>query len=397
MTRTTQPMRINRLGIQTTDQPRSGAKSGNPRNEPPKIISTVIATSSEINFEVDSENVRRLGFLLCSRFSSSSAVLDYIRYNKVPLIVLDSNIDDVPLHDLIYAIRKLLKAEYSQIVVISDQADENFVLDAVMAGCTGFVLRPYTFETLSKHVRHKPDVDEISLDEQQLAQAQASLSTGQFNEAIQNFEELVENADRENRDEAREYFDLGAKCLLEKKFGKAIIAFNNTLRINQLYIKAYEGLAGAFKGKGDLEKYQLYLQKAADEYARMDNFAQVKRIFGEILKRDIHAPNPYNTLGIELRHKKMFNEAISAYQNALKLSPVDENIFFNLAKAHLFARNYEQSLESLKQALKLNADHTESAALYTKMTGKTWEEDPRGSLLDKYLLSDASESQHNET
>ncbi len=69
-------------------------------------------------------------------------------------------------------------------------------------------------------------------------------------------------------------------------------------------IKCYTGLAEAYKGKGDMEKYKYYLQKAADEYAKRDNFDEVKELFIKILKTDPNAPNPYNTLGIQFRKKR---------------------------------------------------------------------------------------------
>jgi len=348
------------------------------------VPSYVIASSNNSHFEQDRDNLRRIGMIMNCRLTSAEAVLDYIRHNATRTIVLDSRISGTSAHELIFQIRKFLRGVQLNITVISDNSDENFVIDAITAGCTGFIIRPYTLETLKRHMRPKPEADAIHVSEELLSQAQESLAANNYEAAIEEFEEIIAGSGDEMEDEARKYFDMGNQYLLERKFGKAIVAFNNALRLNHLFIKAYEGLAEAHKGKGDLKNYQLYLQKAADEYARMDNFAEVKRIFAKITKQDVHAPNAYNTLGIELRHQEMYIEAIAAYTNALKLTPDDENIFYNLAKAQMFANLYSDALASIRSCLQRNPDHAEALDLYQKFTSKEWEDDKSARLRTRY-------------
>ncbi|WP_152555205.1 response regulator [Desulfonatronum thiodismutans] len=335
----------------------------------------VIATSSDVNYEHDRENLRKVGLVMSCRLTSAGAVLDFIRHNSIQTLILDSSVSGCPLHELIFQIRKYLRGTPLNMIVISDVSDEGFVIDAITAGCTGFIIRPYTLETLIRHAKVKPEADTIQVSEELLSQGQENLAKGDYDAAIQEFEEIVAGNTNDENDEARKYFDMGMQYLLDRKFGKAIVAFNNALRLNNLFIKAYEGLAEAYRGREDMKNYQIYLQKAADEYARLDQFAEVKRVFAKITKYDIHAPNAYNTLGIELRHKKMYVEAVHAYINALKLSPRDENIYYNLAKAQMFARRYDDALLSIRKCLQLNKDHSEAQDLYRLFTKVEWSDD----------------------
>ncbi len=335
----------------------------------------VIATSSDVNYEHDRENLRKIGLVMSCRLTSAGAVLDFIRHNSIQTIILDSSVSGCPLHELIFQIRKYLRGTPLNMIVISDVSDEGFVIDAITAGCTGFIIRPYTLETLIRHAKVKPEADAIQVSEELLSQGQESLAKGDYDAAIQEFEEIVAGNTNDENDEARKYFDMGMQYLLDRKFGKAIVAFNNALRLNNLFIKAYEGLAEAYRGREDMKNYQIYLQKAADEYARLDQFAEVKRIFAKITKYDIHAPNAYNTLGIELRHKRMYVEAVHAYINALKLSPKDENIYYNLAKAQMFAKRFDDALLSIRKCLQLNKDHSEAQDLYRLFTKVEWNDD----------------------
>ncbi|SDB26901.1 Response regulator receiver domain-containing protein [Desulfonatronum thiosulfatophilum] len=344
------------------------------------LPSYVMVTSNETNYELDRENLRKVGMVLNCRLTSSSAVLDYIRHNSIKTIVLDSAVSGCHIHELVFQIRKYLRGTPMNLIVISDTSDEGFVIDTITAGCTGFIIRPYTLETLTRHARVKQEADAICINEEVLAEGQSQLHAGNYAAAIEGFEEIVAGNTNDEHDEARKYFDLGNQFLMERKFGKAIVAFNKALRMNHLFIKAYEGLAESYKGKGDLKNCQLYLQKAADEYARMDNFADVKRIFAKITKYDIHAPNAYNTLGIELRHKKMYVEAIHAYINALKLTPKDENIYYNLAKAQMFSKRFSDALSSIRECLFLNENHSEALELYKFFTKVEWLDDKNARL-----------------
>jgi tetratricopeptide (TPR) repeat protein len=352
------------------------ATSATPGGAPGSLLPAyVIATSNDANYEHDRENLRKIGLVMNCRLTSAGAVLDFIRHNSIQTLILDSSVSGCPLHELIFQIRKYLRGTPLNMIVVSDVSDEGFVIDAITAGCTGFIVRPYTLETLIRHAKVKPEAGAIQVSEELLSQGQENLAKGDYDAAIQEFEEIVAGNTNDENDEARKYFDMGMQYLLERKFGKAIVAFNNALRLNNLFIKAYEGLAEAYRGREDMKNYQIYLQKAADEYARLDQFAEVKRIFAKITKYDIHAPNAYNTLGIELRHKKMYVEAVHAYINALILSPRDENIYYNLAKAQMFARRYDDALLSIRKCLQLNKDHSEAQDLYRLFTKVEWSDD----------------------
>ena len=64
--------------------------------------------------------------------------------------------------------------------------------------------------------------------------------------------------------------------------------------------------------------------------------------------------NAFNRLGIALRRQKKPKEAVSEYQQALRLSPEDENLYYNMALAFLEAGEPSKSEEAVSKALSLN-------------------------------------------
>ena len=332
-------------------------------------LRVVVTTSNDEHYRSDQASLRALNISVAHRFSSGYAALDYLRFNPTHLLLADRELNDMDVHSLVKGVNACLKGHPIPIVVISDDSTQDFVLDCIGAGCSAFLVRPYSQETLKTQLLNIFSLEKFKdIENELLAAAEKKIASGDYDSAIEDLNELLSSEENE----AEHYFDLGTQYLLQKKYAKAIVAFKKVLKMNSMFIKAYTGLAEAYKGKGDTEKHKYYLQKAADEYARMDEFEKVRELFAAILKTDPHAPNPYNTLGINLRRKGEYRLAKDAYMRALKLNPEDENIHYNLAKAQYFDEEYEACLEHLTEALTLNPQFQEARKLYKKMTDKEW-------------------------
>jgi len=324
-------------------------------------LKVVLTTNNDYNYKQDINSLKKLHIKIANRFSSGVGTIDYVKHNLTHILISDIEISDMNIITLIRRIRKEVKNYVVPVIVISSNSEREFVLDVIGAGCSGFVIRPYELNTLSYYIMLVMEQKKfLEIEEEAVDFASKKIASGNFDEGIEVIQEIVED---KGGNEADEFFEQGTEYLLRGKYNLAIIAFNKALKINNLMIKCYTGLAEAYKGKGDPEKYKYYLQKAADEYAKRDSFDEVKELFIKILKTDPNAPNPYNTLGIRFRKKGKFKLAINAYKQALKLNPYDENIHYNMAKALFFANKYELSLKFIRNAKKINPEFTEADQL----------------------------------
>jgi len=77
----------------------------------------------------------------------------------------------------------------------------------------------------------------------------------------------------------------------------------------------------------------------------------------------------FNDFGINLRKNEMYDQAVEYYARALELSPNDENLHYNIAKAHSFAGNDIKALEHLHSALSIRGDFPEARAMAAKLSG----------------------------
>jgi Flp pilus assembly protein TadD len=64
--------------------------------------------------------------------------------------------------------------------------------------------------------------------------------------------------------------------------------------------------------------------------------------------------NIYNTLGIIYRKRGEFRRAAECYRRAMKVSPKDENVYYNLARMYYEAGDLFLAKEILDEALLLN-------------------------------------------
>lgn len=71
----------------------------------------------------------------------------------------------------------------------------------------------------------------------------------------------------------------------------------------------------------------------------------------------------YNENGITYRASKEINRAIQEYKKALFISPDDENLYYNIARAYIETGNKKRAEESIRMAMKLNPKFHEGLKL----------------------------------
>ena len=73
----------------------------------------------------------------------------------------------------------------------------------------------------------------------------------------------------------------------------------------------------------------------------------------------------YNTMGMKDREAKQFDDAVKNYGKAISVSPEDENLHYNIARAYFEASKLDKAKEYLGMALKLNPEFKEGKAFYS--------------------------------
>ncbi|MBN2139423.1 MAG: tetratricopeptide repeat protein [Desulfovibrionaceae bacterium] len=339
-------------------------------DNPQKITqkTVVLVSNNKKHAERDKHCLLNMKQRRINHFASGTEAFQFLTTEGCDIILCDTDIEDMSAQALIKTIKNNPSLRHVPVVMVTVQNDRAAVLTAISVGCSGYIIRPYSENTFEKHFKTALQLERLSeIETNQLEDAKQLLDSGQYDEAIDEFEAVVSV-----QGEAQKYYELGCKNLVKGKYQQAIFCFKKAVTINNLFAEAYQGLAEAYKGKGDMEQCQYYLKKAADIYAEFDQMEKVKEVFIEILKYEKDPINPFNNLGVRLRREGDYQGAIRAYRQALDLTPEDENIYFNLAKALYFMEERESALKNLTIALRMNKDFDEALKLYKTIKGKQW-------------------------
>jgi len=338
-----------------------------------KLDTVAVVSRSEEHLKRDKINLKEFRPRTIMTFATGGEALEVLTNTQLDLVICDSDLGDMDGCKFMRILRQRPQHRMTPVIMVTLDATKDSVLDAISAGCTGYVLRPYSPETFHRHLLMAKQLERFSeIEEEQLRQAKDMVQQGDFDDAIEEFEEILSL-----QDEAQKYYDMGCDYLLKNKYGKAIISFNKAIKINDLFAEAYQGLAEAYKGKGEMSRYKNYLQKAAEVHAQFDRLEEAKNLFIEILKQDSDAPNPYNTLGVKLRRNGDYPGAVHAYKRAIELSPTDENIYYNLAKAYYYMGEIKKAQDKLKGALQLNDDFPEALRFHKEIFGRDYPRDAK--------------------
>lgn len=336
------------------------------KEDPVGFRKVLLLSSNIANLEADRGALAAIEPTSVMALSSGQEALNYLCNQAVDLVICDAQLKDMT--GLQFIRRQHFWSKLLPVFMVSDDRRRNAVLDAIGLGVSGYATRPCSE---SAFVQHLGQVWRIArfygIEEHRLASARNQLAKEAWDEAEESFELIASIVE-----DSHEYLDSGFKRLLEDQYGQAIAAFRKAARIQILFVGAYKGLADALLAKNEATLGKQWSLKASEAIAQFNRMERTRRSFLEILKQQRHIPNPFNTLGVKLRHSGDHAGAIYAYRQALALHPDDAHAHYNLARVFASELDHHNALEQLKEALRVDPDFAPAAQLYTLITGVAW-------------------------
>ncbi len=125
-----------------------------------------------------------------------------------------------------------------------------------------------------------------------------------------------------------------------KKPYSAEVEFNKALAIDEESVRANFGLGLSYLDRGERGK-------------ATDVFTRIVRMDAAFQEEHKHL---FNDFGINLRKNKMFDHAISYYEKAISISPEDEHLHCNIARAYYGKGDLESAKYHLREAVTINGN-----------------------------------------
>lgn len=306
---------------------------------------------------------------------SGAEALRRLAVRRYELVLCDAALIDMNGLEFVERLRVQGARPTPPVVCIAGEAHRHFILDAILAGVSAYILRPYSqplLEIVLASARRLELFNEV--EETMLKEATALSEQGQFQDALDAYRELVlmeEEAKQYDEPGYREYNALGLKELLQSRFPNAILDFRKADKINDFALEAHNGAAKAAAAIRDESLRSEHAQRAADILTRIERMRAARKLFVNMLKFEPQqlaaGKNPFATLGERLQKLEDYASSAQAFQLAAELQPQDPHIYYRLAKSLAYEGAVDQALEKAVLALRLKPDLREAVLLYKKL------------------------------
>ena len=130
----------------------------------------------------------------------------------------------------------------------------------------------------------------------------------------------------------------GDRHRANKEYYSAEMEYGNALKVDEDNIRANFGLGITYLERGENSKAE-------------DILTRLVKLEGAFESEHKHL---FNDFGINLRKNGMYDQSIAYYTRALELTTHDENLYYNVARAHLEKKDPAATLDYLLKGLELN-------------------------------------------
>lgn len=201
------------------------------------------------------------------------------------------------------------------IITLASNDDEAQKISALASGYSALLVRPYApaqLRTVLLEAAHSAS------DAASIGTARRNTQQGDFDRALAQYTLLGHGQEAPEKS-----FQDGMRHLQGRQWDLAIRAFQKAMRQITLKGESELGLATAWKGKGDLERYRHYLSEASHTFARALQWHKARTVYARLLQTDPQAQSPFLAMAERLIRECRFEEASTALAAGFDLSPSD--------------------------------------------------------------------------
>ncbi len=355
--------------------------------------------------------LRYIGYDVIEEASDGSVALRKMQGEIPDFLILDWNMPRMAGIDLVQRMREDKHFVEIPILMVTAEVQETQIVQAAESDIDGYIIKPFIAVTLEEKInsimakRNSPsEFDKL------IKGGMSYREKKEFDKAIEAFglalkaspqsarvrhligetygmkgdmkksEQFYEEAVKINPQYIKVHQSLGELYQKTGNSEKAIASIENAARISPNSSKRQATLGKLYIAKGDVKQ----AEKAFKQAVKVEpNNAALKTVIGEIylesgqedkaadsfkesleLKEDI---NVYNRLGIALRRKHRFKEAIEQYQKALKVEPRDEGLHYNIGRAYIEANDKVKAMAHFKKALEIKPGFEDAKIILEKI------------------------------
>lgn len=188
---------------------------------------------------------------------------------------------------------------------------------------------------------------------------------------------------------AQAKLDLGVKYLSENNYEKAILAFNDAIKIDPKQVKGYQGLAKTYTLQGRYDEaqsayergavavkpeHQLVLRLSlAGMYIDKGDLTQAEAFFQEILKGNKNCIDAYLGLAMVYQHEGNKEKALTALEQCIKENPQNYRAYNAAARYYADSKDKDKTLSYIIKSLDLEVNQDDAYIIFAEVYKGNWE------------------------
>ncbi len=216
------------------------------------------------------------------------------------------------------------------VALVGSSVEEHFLQNLDF---TAIMARPYSPKILHDKLA---DIDHVQA-------FYRNVESPVFDAALQRFESCNTEDGK-----ASFYMEEGMRFVQQKEWDSAIQAFNKSMIHPTQKGDSELGIAAAWRGKQDIEKFRYYVYEAGLTFARAGQWSKARTAYSYMLKAVPKAPSPFVRIAQSYVRAGEYAKAAQALIKGIDLSP-HENVANYIAKACLYTENPPYTLQKVKQ------------------------------------------------
>ena len=179
---------------------------------------------------------------------------------------------------------------------------------------------------------------------------------------------ILATANLPNDIKALGHHHLGVGLLLQQNFDRAIVEFNEALRLDPTFVKSFNSRGNAWRGKGDLDNaiadynaairldpgFSFPYNGRASAFLNKGDFDRAIDDYSQVIKLDPSLAAPYSNRALAWRNKGEFDRALADADEGLRRDPKNPAIYSARGEIWRMKGDLARALADQDQAVRLD-------------------------------------------
>lgn len=316
-------------------------------------ITILLVDPSTVTLDRHASLLQELGLFNDMQAENGSEALAMINNFNPELVFAQQNTPIINGLSLLRLVREQDTPEEETIFVLyGERLTSRQVAQAGRMGVNAVIMMPCEPQTIKNKLQEAlfppPEPEDIKVEELYDLSVE-QIKYGKYDQALETCQSILDI-----HDNSEVYYNMGYIKSLRGELEEALICFRRATTINSHHAKAYRQMGLIYQKLGRSAEARTSLELAAEIHMERNQDAEAEEIFNTVLTLRPDTTNVYNSLGIIYRRQGRLDEALKAYEKAIKVHKDDEFIYFNIARVNLDKGDSQSAQENLRLALNIN-------------------------------------------